>query len=74
MAVSKGARRPLPERIKRFFRESRAELRKVSWPSRQELRNYTIVVIFTTVIVSVFVGLVDLILSQLFGLLRFVGR
>ncbi|MGI6609610.1 MAG: preprotein translocase subunit SecE [Limnochordia bacterium] len=74
MAVAKGARRPLRERLKRYFRESRAELRKVSWPNRKELTTYTLVVIFTTAVVSIFVGLVDLLFSQLFGLLRLVGR
>jgi len=74
MAVAKGARRPLRERLKRYFRESRAELRKVSWPNRKELTTYTLVVIVTTAVVSVFIGLVDLLFSQLFGLLRLVGR
>lgn len=74
MAVAKGARRPLRERIKRYFRESRAELRKVSWPNRKELTTYTLVVIVTTAVVSVFIGLVDLLFSQMFGLLRLVGR
>jgi len=74
MAVAKGNQRPLRERIRRYFRESRAEIRKVSWPNRKELTTYTLVVIFTTAVASVFVGLVDLLFSQLFGLLRLVGR
>jgi len=43
----------------------------VSWPSRNELRDSTIVVIVTVLIVSLFVGLVDQVLSigvrRLFG-------
>lgn len=58
------------ERIGRFLREVRAELRKVVWPNRKELTTYTIVVIVTVVIVSVFVSLVDLAFGQLLLLLR----
>ena len=74
MAVSRGAQRPLHERLKRYFRESRAEIRKVSWPNRKELPTYTLVVIVTTVVVSIFVALADLLFSQLYALLRLVGR
>ena len=38
------ARKPLPARISLFFRQVVAELRKVIWPTRQELITYTRVV------------------------------
>ena len=56
-------------RVGKFLRESRAELRKVTWPNRKELITYTVVVIVSTAIVAVFLGIVDLIFSQLLGLL-----
>jgi preprotein translocase subunit SecE len=74
MAVTRDAQRPLRERLRRYFRESRAEIRKVSWPNRKELTTYTLVVIVTTVVVSIFVALADLLFSQLYALLRLVGR
>jgi preprotein translocase SecE subunit len=44
--------------ISRFFREIVAELRKVIWPSRQELITYTIVVVvFVVIMVSIVAGL-----------------
>jgi preprotein translocase subunit SecE len=44
--------------ITRFFREIVAELRKVIWPSRQELITYTlVVVIFVVIMVSIVAGL-----------------
>jgi preprotein translocase subunit SecE len=46
-----------------FVKEVRVESTKVSWPSRAELRDSTIVVIVTVLIVSAFVGLVDRVLS-----------
>jgi len=62
-------KRPLLEKATRFLRDSRAELRKVSWPNRKELITYTIVVIVITFIVSMFIGVVDFVFSQIFGLL-----
>lgn len=70
MAVAnKGARRPFLQRAQRFLRDARAELRKVSWPKRKELGTYTVVVIFTTVVVSAFIGLIDSLFAQVFRLL-----
>jgi preprotein translocase subunit SecE len=47
-------------RIGRFFREVVAELRKVIWPNRKELRNYTIVVVVFVAVMLTIVGLLDL--------------
>jgi len=44
------------ERIKLFLAETRTELKKVTWPTREELKESTIVVIVSTFIVTVFVG------------------
>ena len=68
--VAKGQDRPaVTLRIGKFLRESRAELRKVTWPTRNELITYTAVVIVSTAICALFLGVVDLIFSQLLGLL-----
>lgn len=45
-------------RLVRYFKETRAELRKVHWPSRQEARNLTIIVLAVTVAMTVFLGLI----------------
>jgi len=50
---------------KQFFREVRVELKKVTWPSRKETIASTSVVLITVVIVSFFLGIVDLGLSRL---------
>ncbi len=49
-------------------------MRKVSWPNRQELITYTIVVLVTMVIVAAFTGIVDVIVSGLLNLLGRLGR
>lgn len=61
------------KRVKRFFREVRAEMRKVVWPNRQELKTYTAVVIAFVVIVAMYIGLADLMVAQIFRLLQTLG-
>lgn len=56
------------ERIKLFLSETRTELKKVTWPTREELRESTKVVIISTFLVTIFVGVVDQILSQVIRL------
>lgn len=50
----------------RFLREVIDELRKVVWPTWGELYRYTLVVIFTVVVIGVFIGGVDYAVSQIF--------
>ncbi|MFQ6001012.1 MAG: preprotein translocase subunit SecE [Anaerolineae bacterium] len=55
--------------VTRFLRETRSELRKVVWPSRQEATNLTIIVIAVTLTMAASLGFIDYIFSKLFGLL-----
>jgi preprotein translocase subunit SecE len=55
------------EKTKIFFQEVSSELKKVSWPTRQQTVSATVVVIVLTVIVSFFLGIVDVILARLVG-------
>ncbi|MBN2226458.1 MAG: preprotein translocase subunit SecE [candidate division Zixibacteria bacterium] len=50
-------------KIVKFFKEVRTELNKVTWPTRQELIGSTIVTVVVTLIISVFIGIVDRILT-----------
>jgi preprotein translocase subunit SecE len=56
---------PKPERGGNYFREVYLELRKVSWPTREELLRMTQVVIVTVIIFAAIIGLADLIMSIL---------
>lgn len=49
----------------KFVSEVRMELAKVSWSTRRELINSTIVVIVSVAILAVFIGVCDLIWSNL---------
>ena len=53
-------------KIVQFFKESYAELRKVIWPGRDDVISSVKVVIVSTVIVALVLGLVDVLL--LFGI------
>lgn len=52
-------------KIKNFFLEVRAEMRKVVWPTRQETIKYTIAVIGISVVLAAFFGGLDFVLSYL---------
>jgi preprotein translocase subunit SecE len=56
-------------RVREFLKEVRAEITKVSWPTRRELLDSTVVVIVTVVIVAVFIGIADRILNAAIGIL-----
>jgi preprotein translocase subunit SecE len=50
-----------------FVNEVGAEMKKVSWPKKEQLQESTIVTIVTCVIVMVFVYVVDLVFTWIFG-------
>ncbi len=52
------------ERVREFVREVLAEFRKVTWPSRPELANSTVVVVAVTVVLALFLGGVDIALAR----------
>ena len=53
------------EKTTQFFREVKIELKKVTWPSRNQTIGSTVVVILLVMIISLFLGLVDISLSNL---------
>ena len=50
-------------RAREFLKDVQVESTKVSWPTRSELRDSTLVVIVTVLIVAVFIGIVDRVLT-----------
>jgi preprotein translocase subunit SecE len=51
------------DKIKKYLKETAAELRKMTFPSKDELVGSTIVVIVVSLIVAVFIGVVDRVLT-----------
>ena len=56
-------------KVREYFASVRAEVSRVSWPSRREVITFTVLVILLTVALGVYLGLVDLVLQHLLRLL-----
>jgi len=54
--------------IQRYFQETAGELRKVSWPTRQEATQLTIIVLAVMVIMGLFLGFVDVLANRLLNM------
>ncbi len=55
--------------IRRFFRETIGELRRVTWPTWPEARRLTVITIVVLVFMAAFLGTIDWGASKLLGLL-----
>lgn len=47
------------QKLLNFFLEAKAELAKVTWPSREALIHYTVLVVLISALVAVFLGSLD---------------
>lgn len=59
------------EKLITYFRLSKAELAKVIWPLKEQVRNAYITVFVVVAVVSLFLALVDLLMS--FSLSKIIG-
>ncbi|MDT7909975.1 MAG: preprotein translocase subunit SecE [Thermus aquaticus] len=57
-------------RIVRYFQEARAELARVTWPTREQVIEGTQAILIFTLVAMVILGLYDLVFRFLIGLLR----
>ena len=55
--------------ITKYFKETKAELQKVVWPSRKEVTNLSLIVLAVMAVMSLALGVVDIVFSRLFSLL-----
>ena len=65
----KTVKRKQPNAVQRFIRETHGELRKVSWPTRRETQNLSTIVVIVLLGMSVFMGLLDYLLTKLVALI-----
>jgi preprotein translocase subunit SecE len=47
-----------------FLREVRGELRKVAWPTRPEVINYSIIVLITVVVLTTYIATLDFVFGE----------
>ncbi len=56
-------------KLRQFSSEVSLEMSKVTWPTRDEIVNCTILVSVTTVILTIITGLIDMVYTRLVGLI-----
>ena len=57
------------DRIRRFINEAWSELKKVSWPTREQTRNLTVLVLVVSAAVGIYITVFDVIFTQAVQLL-----
>lgn len=65
----KTATTPQVNPVVKYFRETRGELSKVTWPTREESQRLTVIVLLVTIFMALFLGLLDFSFSNLLRLL-----
>ncbi len=65
----KAERKGVWNTIKQFYKDVIIEMKKVIWPSRTDVVNYTVVVLITVAVVATFILVLDLVFSKLLGLI-----
>jgi preprotein translocase subunit SecE len=58
-----------PGRLSSYLKGVRAELKKVVWPNRKELTNYTGIVLFMSVLAAIVVYILDIIVGGALSLI-----
>jgi preprotein translocase subunit SecE len=56
-------------RILRYFKAVRTELRQVAWPTRETTLRLTGIILAVTAVMSAFLGLIDWVFSKFFALI-----
>ena len=51
-------------RAKQFYQDVRTEMKKVSWPSRDEVFGTTVIVVASVFFFGIYLGLIDAVLAQ----------
>jgi len=52
--------------ITNFLKEVRLEIKKVNWPTRKETIRYTLIVIFVSIVIAIYLGGLDFIFTTIY--------
>ena len=69
--TNKPAKVPFTQKVAKFFREYKSEIKKISWAKPSQTFNNTWAVIICSVAIAVVIGVVDLLVSR--GLILLAG-
>ena len=67
--LANGRKLSAGERIKKFFKDTKAELKKVTWPTKDQLIHNTGVIIVFIIIVTIILSVLDIAFGKLFQVL-----
>lgn len=59
----------MANKVTAFFNDVKLEMSKVSWPTKDELIGSTIVVLVSLAVLSIFIGVCDIILSKIINII-----
>ncbi len=65
----KTKKKPFFARLKSYFIETKSELKKVTWPSKDQMKQNTLVIIVFLILIGLFLFVFDIAFSGLFSLL-----
>lgn len=69
MSNRENEKQKMTTRVSSYFKGVKSELKKVNWPNKKELTNYTVVVIATTFALTLVIWGLDLIFQSLVTLI-----
>ncbi len=69
VARAKAAVKNFGTRVSKFFRDTKSELKKVVWPSKEDTKQNTVVVLVTVAIAAVVMILLDTVFGGILGLI-----
>ena len=64
--LANGRKLSFGERVKKFFKDTKAELKKVTWPTKDQLIHNTGVIIVFIIIVTIILSVLDIAFGKLF--------
>lgn len=57
---NKAAKKPFFSRLKKYFKDTKSELKKVTWPSKEQLKKNTGVILVFIIIAAIFLFVCDI--------------
>lgn len=60
-------------RIRIYFSQVRTEMEKVTWPTKEDIKTYTIVVLISALVVCILIGLWDVALTRVLSQVLLIG-
>lgn len=64
--LANGRKLSFGERMKKFFKDTKAELKKVTWPTKDQLIHNTGVIIVFIIIVTIILSVLDIAFGKMF--------